>query len=121
MPTVPQTITAAPRLNQYLVYASDTWSMTPHFSLMGSLRYIGQHSQTSTNAIYGDGAIDPHIALGYTFAGLNGFRANFDHTSTPPLPLEVQRSSSGEEVPQPSARTGDRRHLRALVRARRAR
>jgi hypothetical protein len=99
VPTVPQTVTAAPRLNQYLVYASDTWSMTPHFSLMGSLRYIGQHSQTSSNAIYGDGAIDPHIAVGYTFAGLNGLRANFDHTSTPPLPLEVQRSSSGEEVP----------------------
>ena len=32
------------------------------------------------------------VALAYTFAGLNGFRANFDHTSTPPLPLEVQRT-----------------------------
>jgi hypothetical protein len=92
VPTVPQTITAAPRLNQYLVYLSDTWSVTPHFSMMGSLRYIGQHSQTSTDVIYGDGAIDPHIALAYTFAGLNGFRLNFDHTSTPPLPLEVQRT-----------------------------
>ncbi|HEX3672271.1 MAG TPA: TonB-dependent receptor [Candidatus Cybelea sp.] len=112
VPTVPQIITAAPRLNQYLVYASDTWSMTPHFSLMGSLRYVGQHSQTSTNVIYGDGAVDPHVALAYTFAGGNGFRANFDHTTTPPLPLEVQRtcepasdcsndsgSGSGGEVP----------------------
>lgn len=99
VPTVPQTTTAAPRLNQYLVYASDTWSVTPHFSLMGSLRYVGQHSQTSANAIYGDGAVDPHIALAYAFAGVNGVRANFDHTSTPPLPLEVQRSSSGEDVP----------------------
>ncbi|HET6276684.1 MAG TPA: TonB-dependent receptor [Candidatus Cybelea sp.] len=92
VPTVPQIITAAPRLNQYLVYASDTWSMTPHFSMMGSLRYIGQHSQTSDNVIYGNGAVDPHLALAYTFAGLNGLRANFDHTSTPPLPLEVQRT-----------------------------
>jgi len=92
VPTVPQIITAAPRLNQYLVYLSDTWSMTPHFSVLGSLRYVGQHSQTSTDVIYGDGAIDPHLALAYTFDGLNGFRVNFDHTSSPPLPLEVQRS-----------------------------
>jgi hypothetical protein len=92
VPTVPQVITAAPRLNQYLVYVSDTWSVTPHFSTMGSLRYIGQHSQTSDGLIYGDGALDPHLSLAYTFAGLNGFRANFDHTSTPPLPLEVQRT-----------------------------
>jgi hypothetical protein len=92
VPTVPQIITAAPRLNQYLVYLSDTWSMTPHFSAMGSLRYIGQHSQTSDGLVYGDGAIDPHLALAYRFAGSNGFRANFDHTSAPPLPLEVQRT-----------------------------
>ncbi len=92
VPTVPQIITAAPRLNQYLAYVSDTWSITPHFSIMGSLRYIGQHSHTSTNVIYGNGAVDPHLALAYTFAGLNGFRFNFDHTSTPPLPLEVQRT-----------------------------
>jgi hypothetical protein len=92
VPTVPQIVTAAPRLNQYLVYLSDTWSLTPHFSVMGSLRYVGQHTQTSTNVIYGDDAIDPHLALAYTFAGLNGFRLNFDHTSTPPLPLEVQRT-----------------------------
>lgn len=92
VPTVPQIITAAPRLNQYLVYLSDTWSMTPHFSAMGSLRYVGQHSQTSDGVIYGDGALDPHLSVAYTAAGLNGFRANFDHTSTPPLPLEVQRT-----------------------------
>lgn len=92
VPTVPQIITAGPRLNQYLIYLSDTWSMTPQFSAMGSLRYIGQHAQTSDGVIYGNGAIDPHMALGYTFAGQNGFRATFDHTSAPPLPLEVQRT-----------------------------
>jgi hypothetical protein len=94
VPTVPQIVTAAPRLNQYLVYVSDTWSVTPDFSAMGSLRYVGQHAQTSDNppVIYGDGAIDPHLALAYTFAGLNGLRATFDHNSVPPLPLEVQRT-----------------------------
>ncbi len=94
VPTVPQIVTAAPRLNQYLVYVSDTWSVTPNFSAMGSLRYVGQHAQTSDNppVIYGDGAIDPHLALAYTFAGLNGLRATFDHNSVPPLPLEVQRT-----------------------------
>lgn len=94
VPTVPQTVTAAPRLNQYLVYVSDTWSVTPHFTAMGSLRYVGQHAQTSDNppVIYGDGAIDPHLALTYTFAGFNGFRATFDHNSVAPLPLEVQRT-----------------------------
>ena len=49
VPTVPQIVTAAPRLNQYLVYMSDTWSVTPNFSAMGSLRYVGQHAQTSDN------------------------------------------------------------------------
>ncbi|MFY9738851.1 MAG: TonB-dependent receptor [Candidatus Cybelea sp.] len=94
VPTVPQIVTAAPRLNQYLVYSSDTWSVTPDFSVMGSLRYVGQHAQTSDNppVIYGDGALDPHLALAYTFAGLNGLRATFDHNSVPPLPLEVQRT-----------------------------
>jgi hypothetical protein len=94
VPTVPQIVTAAPRLNQYLVYASDTWSVTPAFSVMGSLRYVGQHAQTSDNppVIYGDGALDPHLALAYTFAGVNGLRATFDHNSVPPLPLEVQRT-----------------------------
>jgi Carboxypeptidase regulatory-like domain len=94
VPTVPQIVTAAPRLNQYLVYLSDTWSVTPAFSATGSLRYVGQHAQTSDNppVIYGDGAIDPHLALAYTFAGLNGLRATFDHNSVPPLPLEVQRT-----------------------------
>ena len=93
VPTVPQIVTAAPRLNQYLVYMSDTWSVTPNFSAMGSLRYVGQRAQTSDNppVIYGDGALDPHLALAYTFAGLNGLRATFDHNSVPPLPLEVQR------------------------------
>jgi Carboxypeptidase regulatory-like domain len=92
VPTVPQIVTASPRLNQYLVYASDTWSVTPHFSAMGSLRYVGQHASTSDGVVYGDGAIDPHLALAYTFARLNGFRATFDHNSVPPLPLEVQRT-----------------------------
>ena len=91
---MPQIVTAAPRLNQYLVYVSDTWSVTPNLSAMGSLRYVGQHSQTSDNppVIYGGGAIDPHLALAYTFAGQNGLRATFDHNSVMPLPLEVQRT-----------------------------
>jgi hypothetical protein len=81
-------------LNQYLAYVSDTWSATPNFSAMGSLRYVGQHAQTSDNppVIYGDGALDPHLALAYTLGGLNGLRATFDHNSVPPLPLEVQRT-----------------------------
>ena len=96
VPTVPQTVTAVPRLNQYLAYVSDTWSVTPHFSVLDALRYVGQHAQTSDGVAYGDGAVDPHLALAYTFAGLNGLRANFDHTSAPPLPLEVQRSVAGD-------------------------
>jgi Carboxypeptidase regulatory-like domain len=94
VPTVPQIVTAAPRLNQYLVYVSDAWNVTPNFSAMGSLRYVGQHSQTSDSApvIYGDSAIDPHLGLAYAFAGRNGLRATFDHNSVPPLPLEVQRT-----------------------------
>ncbi len=99
VPTVPQIVTAAPRLNQYLVYASDTWSMTPHFSAMGSLRYIGQHAQTSDGVAYDNRAVDPHLALAYTFAGHNGLRANFDHTSSTPLPLEVQRTGSVPSFP----------------------
>lgn len=103
VPTVPQTVTATPRLNQYLAYASDTWSMTPHLSLLASLRYVGQHAQTGDGVAYGVGAVDPHLALAYSFDELNGFRINFDHTSVPPLPLEVQRSGTGGTSTQPLA------------------
>ncbi|HTU81573.1 MAG TPA: TonB-dependent receptor [Candidatus Acidoferrales bacterium] len=92
VPTVPQIVTARPWLNQYLVYLNDVWSITPHVSTQESLRYIGQHTDTSNGLAYGDGSVDPHVAIAYTFATQNAIRATFDHTSALPLPLEVQRT-----------------------------
>ncbi|HTV73842.1 MAG TPA: TonB-dependent receptor [Candidatus Acidoferrales bacterium] len=91
VPTLPQIVQASPRLNQYLLYSGDTWTIDTHLTAMATLRYIGQHSLTGDGLAYGDGAIDPHASLAYEI-GHGALRLTFDHTSVPPPPLEVQRS-----------------------------
>lgn len=94
VPTANELVTSNPRLNQYLIYAGDTWSIGDRLSATGTLRYSGEHVLTGTGLAYGVGAIDPHVGLAYAFAGENALRATFDHTSVPPLPLEVGRTDS---------------------------
>jgi Carboxypeptidase regulatory-like domain len=94
VPTADELVTSNPRLNQYLLYAGDTWSMDDRLTATGTLRYIGEHVLTGTGLAYGVGAIDPHIGLAYGLPAQSALRATFDHTSVAPLPLEVQRTDS---------------------------
>ncbi len=94
VPTADELVTSNPRLNQYLLYAGDTWSIDDRLAATGTLRYTGQHVLTATGLAYGVGAIDPHLGLAYSLPGQSALRATFDHTSVVPLPLEVQRTDS---------------------------
>ncbi len=100
VPTANELVTSNPRLNQYLVYAGDTWRVDDRLAVTGTLRYAGEHVLTGTGLSYGDGAIDPHLGVAYSLPGQSALRATFDHTSVAPLPLEVQRSDS--IAPSPS-------------------
>ncbi len=94
VPTADEFVTSNPRLNQYLLYAGDTWSIDDRLAITGTLRYIGEHILSGTGLAYGVGAIDPHLGLSYALPGESALRTTFDHTSVAPLPLEVQRTDS---------------------------
>ncbi|MBV8344836.1 MAG: TonB-dependent receptor [Candidatus Eremiobacteraeota bacterium] len=99
VPTADEVITSNSRLNQELLYLSDTWSIGDRLMASGTVRYITQNVLTGAGFSYGDDAIDPHLGLAYTLGGENALRATFDHTSVAPLPLEVQRSDSTAPAP----------------------
>ncbi len=99
VPTADELVTSNPRLNQYLLYAGDTWSIDDRLTATGTLRYTGQHVLTGTGLTYGVGAIDPHLGLAYSLPDESALRATFDHTSVAPLPLEVQRTDSLAAAP----------------------
>jgi hypothetical protein len=99
VPTAGELITSNPRLNQYLVYAGDTWSMSDRWTVAGALRYSAEHVLTSDGLSYSVGAIDPHLSAVYSLPGDGALRATFDHTSVAPLPLEVQRDDSTQPAP----------------------
>jgi len=94
VPTADELVTSNPRLNQYLVYLGDTWSIDDRLNANATLRYVGEHVLTGTGFAYGVGAIDPHLAIAYDLPAQSALRATFDHTSVAPLPLEVQRTDS---------------------------
>jgi Carboxypeptidase regulatory-like domain len=99
VPTADELVTSNPRLNQYLLYTGDTWSIDDRLTATGTLRYIGEHVLTGTGLAYGVGAIDPHLGLAYSLSNDSALRATFDHTSVAPLPLEVQRTDSIAPTP----------------------
>lgn len=99
VPTADEIVTSNPRSNQELLYAGDTWSFDDHLSATATLRYTGQNVLASTGLHYGVGAIDPHLALAYSFGGNNALRFTFDHDSVAPLPLEVERNDSTAPAP----------------------
>ncbi len=99
VPTADELVTSNPRLNQYLLYAGDTWSIDDRLTATGTLRYTGEHVLTGTGLAYGVAAIDPHLGLSYSLPGESALRATFDHTSVAPLPLEVQRTDSIAPTP----------------------
>jgi hypothetical protein len=99
VPTADELVTSNPRLNQYLIYAGDTWTIDDHHTAAATLRYTGEHVLTGTGLAYGVGATDPHLALAYSLPAENALRATFDHTSVAPLPFEVQRTDSAAPAP----------------------
>jgi hypothetical protein len=99
VPTADELVTSNPRLNQYLIYAGDTWTIDDRLNATGTLRYTGEHVLTGTGLSYGVGAIDPHLALAYSLPKESALRATFDHTSVAPLPFEVQRTDSAAPSP----------------------
>lgn len=99
VPTASEIVTSNPRLNQYLAYAGDTWSIDDRLSATGTLRSMGEHVLTGTGLSYDVAAIDPHLAAVYRLPAESALRATFDHTSVAPLPLEVQRTDSRTPAP----------------------
>ncbi len=100
VPTADELVTSNPRLDQYLVYAGDTWSVDDRFNANATLRLVGESVLSGTGLAYGVDAIDPHLAATYTLGEGGAVRATFDHTSVPPLPLEVQRTDSAAPATQ---------------------
>jgi hypothetical protein len=94
VPTADELVTSSPRLDQYLLYAGDTWSIDDRFNANATLRLTGENVLSATGLAYGVDAIDPHFAVTYTLGEAGAVRATFDHTSVAPLPLEVQRTDS---------------------------
>lgn len=99
VPTAAELVTSNPRLNQYLAYLGDTWSIDDRLTATGTLRATGEHVLTGTGLSYGVAAIDPHLGLAYAMPDDSALRATFDHTSVAPLPLEVQRTDSAAPIP----------------------
>lgn len=92
VPTIPQMVTSGPALADELLYAGDTWTISPHLTGMATLRYSAQQTDGGAGLTYGNAALDPHASLVYRFAGNNALRATFDRTSVMPLAFEVQRT-----------------------------
>jgi len=94
VPTADELVTSNPRLDQYLLYAGDTWSIDDRVSVNATLRLMGENVLAGNQFSYGVDAIDPHLAASYSLGDTGALRATFDHTSVAPLPLEVARTDS---------------------------
>jgi hypothetical protein len=99
IPTLSDLITSNPTQNSYLGYLSDRWSATGRFTLTATLRLNHMHILTGTGNGYDVGALDPHAGANYRFAPEWGLLATYDHTTVPPLPLEVERNDSQNPTP----------------------
>jgi hypothetical protein len=98
VPTAAEFITSNPTIGSYLAYAGDTWDATGRLRLSATARVTGAHVKPSDGQAYDTGAIDPHFGLSYRFKNDIAFRANFDHTTVAPAPLEADRSDSADVI-----------------------
>jgi len=94
VPTADEFITSNPTINSYLAYLGDTWSVSDRLDLMGTARATHSHIQPSDGFAYDTGAIDPHFGASYRLGSQLALRANFDHISVAPAPLEADRVDS---------------------------
>jgi hypothetical protein len=94
VPTAGEFITSAPTIDSGLLYLGDTWSASDRLALMGAARATFAHFKPSYGQAYDAGALDPHFGLTYRLGSQYALRANFDHITVAPAPLEADRVDS---------------------------
>jgi len=94
VPTAGEFITSNPTVISSLAYFGDTWSATDRLDIMGTARAIYAHFMPSDGAAYDTSSVDPHFGISYRIAGEYAVRANYDHITVAPAPLEVDRTDS---------------------------
>ncbi len=94
VPTGDEFITSNPTIGSYLAYVGDTYSASHRLELSGTARVTSAHFKPSYGAAYDAGAIDPHFGLSYRLGSDYALRANFDHITVAPAPLEADRVDS---------------------------
>ncbi len=105
VPTADEFITSRPTIDSTLFYLADTWSVTNRLELMGAARATHERFKPSDGFAYDVGALDPHAGITYRVGDRYALRANYDHTTVAPAPLEVDRTdtanveANGERAP----------------------
>ncbi|MBD5633039.1 MAG: TonB-dependent receptor [Candidatus Eremiobacteraeota bacterium] len=94
VPTADEFITSNPTVGSYLAYAGDTWSASSRLELAGTARVTDSHFKPSHGSAYDTGAVDPHLGASYRLGSQYALRANFDHVTVAPAPLEADRIDS---------------------------
>jgi hypothetical protein len=94
VPTADEVITSNPTIGSYLAYVADAWSASNRLTLMGAARLSGAHFKPSDGFAYDTGALDPHLGLSYRIGSRYALRANVDHITVAPAPLEADRVDS---------------------------
>ncbi len=94
VPTAGEFITSNPTVISFLAYAGDTWSPTDRLDIMGTARGTYAHFMPSDGAAYDVSAVDPHAGISYRIGAAYALRANYDHITVAPAPLEVDRTDS---------------------------
>ncbi len=94
VPTGDETITSNPTIGSYLAYLGDTYSASERLELSGTARATHAHFKPNVGVAYDTGALDPHFGLSYRLGAAYALRANFDHITVAPAPLEADRVDS---------------------------
>lgn len=94
VPTAGELIWSNPTVISSLAYFGDTWSRTDRLDIMGTARAIYAHFMPSDGAAYDISAVDPHFGIAYRIGSGYAVRANYDHLTVAPAPLEVDRTDS---------------------------
>jgi hypothetical protein len=91
IPTADEFIRSQPTIDSELFYASDAWKATQRLTLGATLRASAQHVKPSFGTAYDTGGLDPHFGIAYRVGDDIALRADFDHQTIAPLPLQADR------------------------------
>ena len=94
VPTADEFIASNPTVISSLAYFGDTWSPTSRLDIMGTARATYAHFMPSAGRAYDSSAVDPHFGISYRIGSEYALRANYDHITVDPAPLEVDRTDS---------------------------